>query len=109
MAYDEVLAERVNAALGTIPALEEKKMFGGVGYMVSGNMAVGVHKDNLIVRVGNEGFEEKMGLPHTVPFDITGRAMKGWLMVVPEGVESEDDLKYWIKQGVHFAKSLPPK
>jgi hypothetical protein len=109
MAYDEVLAERVSAALGDMPQLEAKKMFGGVGYLVSGNMAVGVHKDKLIVRVGHEGFEEKMSMPHTVPFDITGKAMKGWLMVVQQGVESEDDLKYWIDQGVDFAQSLPPK
>jgi hypothetical protein len=109
MAYDEILAERVSDALGPMPALEAKKMFGGVGYLVSGNMAVGVHKDKLIVRVGHEGFEDKMSMPHTVPFDITGKAMKGWLMVVPQGVESEDDLKYWIDQGVDFAQSLPPK
>lgn len=109
MAFDEDLAERVSDALGDMPTLEAKKMFGGVGYMVSGNMAVGVYKENLIVRVGQEGFEEKMSLPHTIPFDITGKAMKGWLMVVPEGVESDGDLNYWIDQGVNFAKSLPPK
>lgn len=109
MAYDEVLAERVSSVLGAVPGLEAKKMFGGVGYMISGNMAVGVHKDKLIVRVGHEGFEEKMSMPHTVPFDITGKAMKGWLMVEPAGVATDDDLNYWIDQGVNFAKSLPPK
>ncbi len=109
MAYDEILAERISAAIGGVPGLEEKKMFGGVGYMVSGNMAVGVHKDKLIVRVGPDGFDEKMRMPHTVPFDITGKAMKGWLMVEPGGVESGNDLEVWIQQGVDFAKSLPPK
>ena len=109
MAYDEVLAERVSATIATVPMLEEMKMFGGVGYLLSGNMAVGVHKNNLIVRVGHEGFEEKMSMPHTVPFDITGKAMKGWLMVEPGGVESDEDLNYWIDQGVNFAQSLPPK
>ena len=109
MAYDEDLAERVSNALAGVPGLEEKRMFGGVGYLVSGNMAVGVHKDKLIVRVGLEGFDEKMRMPFTVPFDITGKAMKGWLMVEPGGVVGEEDLKYWIDQGVNFAKSLPPK
>jgi hypothetical protein len=109
MAYDEILAERVSEAMDALPDYEEMKMFGGVGYLLSGNMAVGVHKENLIVRVGHDGFEEKMSIPYTVPFDITGKAMKGWLMVEPEGVESDEDLKYWIDQGVDFAKSLPPK
>ena len=81
MAYDEVLAERISAVIGGVPGLEEKKMFGGVGYLVSGNMSVGVHKDRLIVRIGLDGFDEKMRMPHTVPFDITGKAIKGWLMV----------------------------
>lgn len=109
MAYDEILAGRISVAIASIPGLEEKKMFGGVGYLVNGNMSVGVYKENLIVRVGHEGFEEKMSMPHTVPFDITGKAMKGWLMVEPGGVESDEDLQYWVDLGVEFAKSLAPK
>jgi hypothetical protein len=109
MAYDEVLAERVSEAMGELPEYEEKKMFGGVGYLLSGNMAIGVNKDKLIVRVGLDGFDEKMRMPHTVPFDITVRAMKGWLMLEPSGVEGDEDLKYWIELGVDFAQSLPPK
>jgi hypothetical protein len=109
MAYDEVLAERVSVIMDKFQDHEAKVMFGGVGYLLSGNMAVGVHKDKLIVRLGHDGFEEKMSMPHTVPFDITGKAMKGWLMVEPGGVESDEDLNYWIDQGVDFANSLPPK
>ena len=109
MVYDEVLAGRVSEVMDNFQDHEAKKMFGGVGYLLSGNMAVGVHKDKLIVRVGHDEFEKKMSMPHTVPFDITGKAMKGWLMVEPGGVESEADLKYWIDQGVDFANSLPPK
>jgi hypothetical protein len=109
MAYDEVLAGRVSEIITSLPGLEEKKMFGGVGYLLNGNMSVGVYKENLIVRVGHEGFEEKMSMPHTVSFDITGKAMKGWLMVEPGGVESDEDLQYWIDQGVEFARSLPSK
>lgn len=109
MAYDQVLAGRISDELASIPAIEEKRMFGGVGYMLNGNMSVGVYKENLIVRVGHEGFEEKMNMPHTVPFDITGKAMKGWLMVKPGGIESDEDLHYWIGLGVEFARSLPSK
>lgn len=109
MAYDEALAERVSEIMDKFQDHEAKVMFGGVGYLLSGNMAVGVHTDKLIVRTGHVGFEEKMSMPHTVPFDITGKAMKGWLMVEPGGIESDEDLKYWIDQGVAFAKSLPPK
>ena len=81
MAYDEALADRVLKALSDQPDLVEKKMFGGVGYLLRGNMACGVHKDKLIVRVGPAGYEEAISRPHTAPFDITGRAMKGWVMV----------------------------
>lgn len=109
MAYDQVLAARVGEVIAAVPGLEEKKMFGGIGYLLNGNMALGVHKDNLIVRVGHQGFEEKMAMPHTVPFDLTGRAMGGWLMVEPAGVAQDEDLKYWIAQGLDFAESLPPK
>jgi hypothetical protein len=109
MAYDEGLAQRVREALGELPGLVEKKMFGGVGYMVQGNMACGVHKDRLIIRIGPEGYEDAMGMAHTRPFDITGRPMKGWVMVVPEGCESDGDLRDWVRLGVDFALTLPPK
>lgn len=109
MAYDQVLAGRVSEMIASLPGLEEKMMFGGVGYLLNGNMSVGVYKENLIVRVGHQGFEEKMSMPHTIPFDITGKAMKGWLMVELGGVESDEDLQYWIDQGVEFARSLPSK
>ncbi|KPK90997.1 MAG: RNA methyltransferase [Anaerolineae bacterium SM23_ 63] len=109
MAYDEGLAQRVRETLDDPPGLVEKKMFGGVGFMLHGNMACGVHKDKLIVRVGLEGYEEAMSRPHTAPFDITGRAMKGWVMVKSAGYESDDHLNEWVQQGVDFALTLPPK
>jgi TfoX/Sxy family transcriptional regulator of competence genes len=109
MAYDEELASRVQAALGDLPGLEEKKMFGGVGFMVRGNMACGVHADNLIVRVGPEGYEAALTRPHARPFDLTGRPMKGWVYVAPPGCATESDLERWIMEGVDFASSLPPK
>jgi TfoX/Sxy family transcriptional regulator of competence genes len=109
MAYDEGLARRIREALGELPGLVEKKMFGGIGFMVQGNMACGVNKDDLIVRVGAERYEEALASPHTRPFDMTGRPMKGWVMVSANGYESDDALKDWVQQGVEFALTLPPK
>ena len=109
MAYDEGLAQRVREVLGDRPGLVEKKMFGGIGFMVRGNMACGVQTDRLIVRVGPERYEEAMGDPHTVPFDMTGRPMRGWVMVVADGYASDDDLRDWVQQGVDFALTLPLK
>jgi TfoX/Sxy family transcriptional regulator of competence genes len=109
MAYDEGLAQRIRELLKDMPGLVEKKMFGGVGYMLHGNMACGVNKDDLIVRLGPDRHEEVMGMPYTKPFDITGRTMKGWVMVMAEGCESDEDLGDWVQQGVDFALSLPPK
>ena len=109
MAYDEGLAQRIRDVLGEQPRLVEKKMFGGVGFMIHGNMACGVHKDALIVRVGPEGYEEALAKPHTRPFDMTGRPMKGWVMVTPDGYESDEVLEDWVQQGLDFALSLPAK
>jgi TfoX/Sxy family transcriptional regulator of competence genes len=109
MPFDELLAIRLRAALGPIPGLVEKKMFGGVCILYNGNMACGVYKDDLIVRVGTEKYQEALSRPHTKLFDITGKAMKGWIMVEPQGCASEKDLKTWVEQGLFFARSLPPK
>lgn len=109
MAYDETLAARVSAVLATQPNLSEKKMFGGVGYLLKGNMACGVHKEYLIVRVGPDSYQQALDGPHTKVFDITGRPMTGWVMVAPSGCDSEQALKSWVLQGVDFAATLPPK
>jgi len=109
MTYDEGLAQRIREMLDEPPGLVEKKMFGGVGFILHGNMACGVHKDKLILRVGPEETEEALRRPHTTPFDITGRAMKGWVMVEAPGYERDDDLEEWVQQGVDFALTLPPK
>ncbi len=109
MAYDEGLAQRIRDMLGEQPGLVEKKMFGGVGFMLHGNMAGGVHKDALIVRVGPERYDEAMKRPHTRPFDMTGRPMKGWVMLAADGYEADDDLSSWVQQGIEFALSLSPK
>jgi len=91
------------------PGLVEKKMFGGVGFLLNGNMACGVNKDDLIVRVGPDRYEQTVIQPHARPFDFTGRPMKGWVMVSPDGVSADGDLQNWVNQGITFAKSLPAK
>jgi TfoX/Sxy family transcriptional regulator of competence genes len=108
MAYNLNLAERIRSELTGMPFVE-KKMFGGVGYLLNGNMACGVNKDNLIVRVSPEKQADLLGKPHTKPFDLTGRPMKGWLVVEPEGYETPEQLASWVKEGVEFALTLPPK
>jgi TfoX/Sxy family transcriptional regulator of competence genes len=109
MPFDELLRIRIRALIGTLPALEEKKMFGGVGFLVNGNMACGVHKNDLIVRVGVAGYENALSHPHVRPFDMTGRPMAGWVMVAPAGCAAESDLKAWVEQGLAFANTLPSK
>ena len=84
MAFDETLAARIRKNLARKKGIEEKKMFGGIIFMLNGNMLVGVWKDSLIVRLGEEQGEKALLEPHVKPFDITGKSMKGWAMVTPE-------------------------
>jgi len=109
MAYDEILDQRIRAALADAPGMTAKKMFGGVGYMIKGNMACGVNQENLIVRVGPDNYMDALAESHTRVFDMTGRPMKGWVVVEPDGVKTANTLNGWIHKGVDFALSLPPK
>ena len=108
MAYDLTLAERVRAQLRDIPFVE-KKMFGGVGFLIGGNVSCGVYKDDLVVRVDPEKHNALLKKPHAKPFDITGRPMKGWLLVEPDGLRTAKQLIAWVRESVEFASSLPPK
>jgi TfoX/Sxy family transcriptional regulator of competence genes len=108
MAYDIKLAERIRSQLSTVP-FEEKKMFGGVGFLLNGNMACGVNKDNLIVRIDPEKQDSLLKKPYAKPFDLTGRPMKGWLVVEAKGCQTDKQLSTWVKEGVEFASILPPK
>ena len=109
MAYDEDLAERVREHLAAEDDITEKAMFGGLAFLLRGNMAVGITGDDLMVRVGPDASDEALERPHTRPFDMTGRPMKGWILVAPEGVRGEAELGEWVAQGVAFARSLPAK
>lgn len=107
MAYDDLLASRIQALLGSFPGLVEKGMFGGVGFHLYGNMACGVHKNDLIVQVGPANDDTALVHPHVRPFDMTGRPMSGWVMVESLGCETESQLNAWIRRGIDFARSLP--
>jgi TfoX/Sxy family transcriptional regulator of competence genes len=109
MAFDDELAHRVRILLNVRADVDEKRMFGGIVFLLAGNMSVGIRGDELIVRVGPEGSEEALRQPHTRPFDITGRPMKGWILVAAEGVRSERQIAAWVARGAGFARSLPPK
>ena len=109
MAFDENLAERIRQGLARKKGIEEKKMFGGIGFLLNGNMLVGVWKDSLIVRLGPDEGDEALKEPHVKEFDITGRAMKGWVLVEPEGIEDDDQLKGWIQRAMKFVGKLPGK
>ncbi len=109
MAFDEVLAGRVVAALEVVDGVVERKMFGGLAYMVRGNMAAGIIGDRLMVRVGAEDYEVALAEPHCGPMDFTGRPMRGFVVVEAVGIASESGLKGWVDRGVAYADSLPPK
>jgi TfoX/Sxy family transcriptional regulator of competence genes len=109
MAYDEDLAHRVSKILAQTPNLVEKKMFGGIGYLVNGNMACGVLGESLIVRVGPDRYQETLSQPHTAVFDMTGRPMTGWVVVNPLAFGSEGALESWVGVGLAFVATLPPK
>jgi TfoX/Sxy family transcriptional regulator of competence genes len=109
MAYDDALADRVRDRLAGESGVREKAMFGGLAFLVGGNMSVGVRGDELMVRVGPEGAEAALEQPHARQSSMGERVMKGWIMVAPEGVRGDDELDGWVRRGVEFARSLPPK
>ncbi|MGY2704697.1 TfoX/Sxy family protein [Nocardioides sp. HB32] len=110
MAYDERLAERIRELVEGEPGVTEQRMFGGLAFLVGGNMAVAAsHEGGLLLRVDPDEAEQHLAHPHTDPFVMRGRAMNGWLRVVPEGVGTDVELRRWVNVGVTYARSLPPK
>lgn len=109
MPYSEELSEQVKAIMGSTPGFNMKKMFGGICFLLNGNMACGVLNDDLIVRVGPDNYEEFLKLPETKPFDITGKAMKGWIMVSGDNKKAIKNINVWVKRGMNFALKLPSK
>jgi TfoX/Sxy family transcriptional regulator of competence genes len=109
MAYDEDLANRVRERLAGKEAVTEKAMFGGLAFLLAGNMAVGISHDELMVRVGAEQADAALELPHARPMDMSGRPMRGWILVAPEGVRTDAQLAEWVERGAAYARSLPAK
>jgi len=109
MAYDEYAAQRLRAELGTLPGLTEKKMFGGIAFLIGGNMACGVLGADLIMRVGAAQHAASLTQIGARVFDFSGNPMTGWVMVAPAGYKSGEDLARWVKLAVGYAGSLPAK
>jgi TfoX/Sxy family transcriptional regulator of competence genes len=109
MAFDEGLAERIRGLLGSRSDVDERKMFGGIAYLVAGNMACGVMGEDLMVRMAPADAAALESDPGARRFDMGGRPMKGWLLVAPEVTADDGDLERWVRRGEEFAASLPPK
>jgi TfoX/Sxy family transcriptional regulator of competence genes len=109
MAYDEDLAARIRKALGDRAGVTEKKMFGGVAFLLQGSMFCGVAKDELMLRVGPEQHDQALAKPHVRPMDFTGRPMKGYVFVTAAGCRTDAAVAAWVRQGADFVAALPVK
>lgn len=109
MPYDEGLAGRVREALAGYAAFTEKKMFGGLSFLINGHMCCGVLKDNLVLRVSPDDYEEALAEPDTRPMDFTGRPMRGFVYVGPKGYQKDEELEKWLLKATTFAQSLAPE
>jgi TfoX/Sxy family transcriptional regulator of competence genes len=109
MAYDEALADRIRDALAAREDVTEQKMFGGLAFMVSGNMCCGVIGSDAMLRLGEDGADAALDEPHTRPMDFTGRPMKSMVYVAPAGLADGPSVQRWVDRAVAFATSLPPK
>jgi len=109
MAYDEQLAERVRGRLTTFPGVAERKMFGGLAFLLQGNMCCGVVGGELMVRVGRESYEAALHEPHVREMDFTGRPVRGFIYVSAGGLNSDGDIRAWVERGARYAESLPAK
>lgn len=109
MSYDSRLAERLANVIASRSDMKQKKMFGGIAWLLNGNVCVGIHKEWLVIRIGIDRAGLVLKEPHAKPMDITGKPMKGWIMVSPDGLESDADLKRFVGMAIAFAQTLPPK
>ena len=109
MSYDEGLAQRIREQLQERNDVEEKKMFGGLCFMVSSHMCCGIIKETLMARVGPDNYEKFLAMKHVSEMDFTGKPMKGMIYVSPQGLESDSGLAKWVSICTGFVESLPPK
>lgn len=109
MTYDDGLAHRIRETLDDRPGLTENEVFGGVAFMLRGNMVCGVVDDALLARVGPDAYDDALSGPHVRPMDVTGREMRGLVLVDPPGLVSDDAVETWLDRCLTYAASLPPK
>ena len=109
MPYNDRLAERIHRILADKEGFTERRMFGGIAFMLNGNMCCGVINDYLILRLGSEEAQRALREPHAKEFDLTGRPTKGIILVTPSGYASEDSLRRWLRRAADFTSSLQPK
>ncbi len=109
MTADEVLIDRIRPLVKRRKGVDERKMFGGIAFMANGNMAVGTWKGSLVVRLDKASHDENLNHPNVREFDATGRVMKGWMMVDPDGILDDRSLDEWVTRGIAYARTLPPK
>jgi TfoX/Sxy family transcriptional regulator of competence genes len=109
MGYNRDLEYRIDHLMSRLGEITKKKMFGGIGYLINGKMCFGIHQEFLVLRVSPEKAQELMKSEYVTPFDITGRPMKGWILVSPDILESEEQLLDTLRLGIGFAETLPKK
>jgi len=109
MAYDEGVAQRVREIIADVSCVSEKKMFGGVAFMVDGNMCVGIVKDQLMLRVGPDQYEALLKKDFVLEMDFTGKPMRGLIYIQPEGFTEDKELQQWIEKALSFVHTLAPK
>ena len=109
MAYNLDLEDRIDKLINRLGPIAKKNMFGGIGYLINGNMCFGIYKESLVLRASPEEADRLLKNEYISPFNITGRTMKGWVLVSPDYVETEDQLLEMLKIGVKFAGTLPKK
>ena len=106
MAFSESLAARTRDALARERSISEKKMFGGLCFLLNGKLLVGVFKDSLLVRLGADGAKSALTKPHVREMDFSSRPMKGWVVVEPDGIDSDRQLKEWVQQAIEFVVTI---
>ena len=109
MGYNQDLEDAIDRLIDRLGDIAKKRMFGGVGYLINGNMCFGIHKESLVLRTSPEKAEEMMKSEYVTPFDITGKPMKGWVMIDKATLRTARDYRRWLDRGLAFARSLPRK
>jgi TfoX/Sxy family transcriptional regulator of competence genes len=109
MGYDEGTAQRLRDVIGTAPGLSERHMFGGISFLIDGNMCCGVIDHDLVVRVGPEHYDMALTEPYARAMDFTGRPLRGFVYIAPDGFSDESDLEQWIARAARFVRTLPAK